>query len=205
MLPTERSRMGAGRDRPHDPAAGFGRQPRIQRRADQLVAEQRHLLRPLPAPDVVLLGCARHENLNSARESPASTGRGVDPREVFGYPPVAAEATRVATSPAGRAGQSGASSRPAEHAAATCQAVTGPSTPTGPNRLVTATIAAPNAASTLRHGEPSAAGTGRSTPAREATCNRCNRTGSSRSVSTRSQPRTVVSGTLSARPIDRWP
>jgi hypothetical protein len=55
--PAERASMGAGGDRPHHPAAGLGRQARIQGRADQLVGEQRHLLCPgTPGRVVVLVG-----------------------------------------------------------------------------------------------------------------------------------------------------
>jgi hypothetical protein len=61
MLPAERALMGAGCDRAHDPAAGLGRQDRIQGRADQLVAEQRHLLRPATTRHVVLFRCAHYE------------------------------------------------------------------------------------------------------------------------------------------------
>ena len=71
--------------------------------------------------------------------------------------------------PATGRGQPGERSRPPNDAAATCHAVTGPITPTGPNRPVTAAVAAPTAASRSRHGEPSAFGTAWSTPASRAT------------------------------------
>jgi hypothetical protein len=69
----------------------------------------------------------------------------------------------------------------------------------------TAVVAAPNAASRSRHGEPSALGTGWSTPARWATCSRCSRIASKRAAATRSQPRTVAAGTPSLAPIGRCP
>jgi len=62
-------------------------------------------------------------------------------------------------------GQPGEGSRLPLDADATCHAVTGPKIPAVPNRAVTAAVAAPNAASTSRHGEPSAFGTAWSTPA----------------------------------------
>ena len=65
-------------------------------------------------------------------------------------------------------GQPGERSREPDDAAATCQAVTGPITPAAPNRAVTAVVAAPNAASTSRHGDPVAFGTAWSTPASRA-------------------------------------
>ena len=68
-----------------------------------------------------------------------------------------------------------------------------------------AAVAAPNAASRSRHGQPHASGTVMSTPARWATCSRCGETASSRPAITRSQPRTVAAGTFSAAPIERWP
>ena len=68
-LPAERAGMRAGRGRPHHPAAGLGRQARIQGRADQLVAEQRHLLRPRPPGHVVVLVCG-HQNLDSHQGTP---------------------------------------------------------------------------------------------------------------------------------------
>ena len=102
-------------------------------------------------------------------------------------------------------GQPGARSRPAEHATATCQAVTGPTTPNEPNRPVTAAVAAPSAASRSRHGEPSAFGTGWSTPDRRAICSRCSRVASNRGAITRSHPRTVAAGTINFFPIDRCP
>lgn len=109
----------------------------------------------------------------------------------------------LAPAPGPATGHPGARSRPPEQAAATCQAVTGPSTPTGPNRPVTATLAASNAASRSRHGQPNALGTGRSTPALAATCNRSNRTASNLVPITRSQPRTVAAGTSRSAPMTR--
>ncbi len=111
----------------------------------------------------------------------------------------------LAPAPGQAGGQPGASSRPAEHAAATCHPVTGPSTPAAPNRPVTATVTAPSAASRSRYGQPSALGTGRSTPARRATPSRYSRTASSREPITRNQPRTVAAGTPSSAPIGRCP
>ncbi len=205
MLPAERAGMGAGGDRPHDPPARLPRQARIQRRTDQLVAEQRHLLRPLPTGDVVLLGCAHHEHRESAREGPAGTGRAATLARIPGNRAVRQGQLVLRSLPGSCGGQPGARSRPAEHATATCQAVTGPSTPRRPKRSVTATVAAPNAASTSRHGEPIDFGTGRSTPARRATCIKCSRVASRREPITRSQPRTVAAGTRSVRPILRCP
>ena len=66
-------------------------------------------------------------------------------------------------------GHAGASSRPPEQATATCQPVTGPSTPNRPNRPVTASLAAARAASRSRHGQPCALGTDHCTPAPAAT------------------------------------
>ena len=71
VLPAERAGMGLGGDRADDPAPRLARQTPIQGGADHLVAEQRHLLRPCPAPDVVLVVCAHHENPCSSRETPA--------------------------------------------------------------------------------------------------------------------------------------
>lgn len=111
----------------------------------------------------------------------------------------------LAPAPGPGTGHPGARSRPVEQAAATCQAVTGPSTPTGPNRPVTATLAAPNAASKSRHGQPSPFGSGWSTPARATTCNRYDRTASNLVPITRSQPRTVAAGTPRSAPMTRCP
>ena len=107
--------------------------------------------------------------------------------------------------PPPRPGQPGDRSRPAEQAAATCHTVTGPSTPNTPKRPVTAVLAAPNAASTSRHGQPRALGTTWSTPARWATASNRVRTSSNRAPITRNQPRTVAAGTPSAGPITRCP
>lgn len=205
MLPAERAGMDLGGDRPHDPPARLGRQAWVQRRTDQLVAEQRHLLRPLTTLDVVLLGSAHHGYLDSARENLAGTGRAATLARIPA--PQAARQRRLVLRPTSvpAGGHQGASSRPPEQAAATCQPVTGPSTPTDPNRPVTAVVAAPNAASRSRHGQPSAFGTGRSTPARRATRSRYNRVVSSRPLITRSQPRTVAAGTRSCSPIERCP
>jgi hypothetical protein len=71
VLPTERALMDARGDRPHHPAPRLGRQASLQRGTNQLIAEQRHLLRPRPACHAVLLVPAHHENLNSPREYPA--------------------------------------------------------------------------------------------------------------------------------------
>ena len=100
-------------------------------------------------------------------------------------------------------GQPGERSREPDDAAATCQAVTGPITPTVPNRAVTAVVAAPNAASTSRHGDPRAFGTALSTPASRATTVKCTRAASSRAPHRRSQPRTVPAGTPSHTAIRR--
>ena len=61
VLPAERPGVGARGDRPHHPPAGLGRQVRVQRGADQLVAEQRHLLRPRPPRRVVVLLVPGHK------------------------------------------------------------------------------------------------------------------------------------------------
>ncbi len=119
--------------------------------------------------------------------------------------PAASGATGVAPPGGPTGGHPGASSRAPEHAEATCQAVTGPSTPTPPNRSLSATVAAPRAASRSRHGQPNAVGTGRSTPARAATASRCTRTASNRVAAARNQPRTVDAGTPSSDPIGRCP
>lgn len=105
--------------------------------------------------------------------------------------------------PVGDPGHPGASSRPAEHATATCHRVTVPATPTDPNRPVIAAWAASNALSRSRHGDPAASGTTMSTPARAATRSKNTRAGPSRAVITRSQPRTVAAGTPSVAPIGR--
>jgi hypothetical protein len=102
-------------------------------------------------------------------------------------------------------GQPGERSREPDDATATCQAVTGPITPAVPNRAVTALVAAPNAASTSRHGDPVAFGTDWSTPANRATTMKCTRAGSSRAPHRRSQPRTVSAGTPSHTAIRRCP
>jgi len=102
-------------------------------------------------------------------------------------------------------GHPGASNRPPEHATATCQPVTGPSTPNRPNRPTTASHAAARAASKSRHRHPCAVGTTQSTPARAATCSNTVRAGPSRPLITRSQPRTVAAGTPNALPIGRCP
>jgi hypothetical protein len=75
----------------------------------------------------------------------------------------------LAPAPTEPSGQPGERSRPPLDADATCHAVTEPITPDVPNRAVTAAVAAPTAASTSRHGEPSAFGTAWSTPASRAT------------------------------------
>jgi len=85
-------------------------------------------------------------------------------------------------------GQPGERSREPDDAAATSHAVTGPITPAVPNLPVTAVVAAPNAASTSRHGVPMAFGTAWSTPASRATTVKCTRAGSSRVPHRRSQP-----------------
>ena len=102
-------------------------------------------------------------------------------------------------------GQPGDSSRPAEQAAATCQALTGPRTPNAPNRPLTAAVAAPNAASTSRHADPRALGTTRSTPARWATPSNHVRTASNRPPITRNQPRTLTAGTPNLAPDHPMP
>ena len=107
--------------------------------------------------------------------------------------------------PAPRGGQPGDRSRPVEQTAATCHTVTTPSTPSTPKRPVTAAVAAPNAASTSRHGQPRALGTAWSTPARCATYSNRVRTVSNRAPITRSQPRAVAAGTPSVGPITRCP
>jgi hypothetical protein len=52
--------MAAGGDRAHDPPAGLARQTGIQRRADQLIAEQRYLLRPSSSGNDVVVITNRH-------------------------------------------------------------------------------------------------------------------------------------------------
>ena len=100
-------------------------------------------------------------------------------------------------------GQPGERSREPDDATATCQAVTGPISPAVPNRAVTAVVAAPTAASTSRHGDPLAFGTGWSTPASRATTVKCTRAASSRLPHRRSQPRTVLAGAPSLAAIRR--
>ena len=164
-------------------AALLRRQPRFQRRADQLIPEQRDLLRPLPAFHRVLIEGVHHVLTpipssegsarqvlpgNDPRDDPGPTGRCVRGNSCWNrHPPQPG-------------GQPGERSRPPLDAAATCHAVTGPITPAVPNRAVTAAVAAPNAASTSRHGDPSAFGTAWSTPASRATTVKCTRTASSR-------------------------
>jgi hypothetical protein len=74
-----------------------------------------------------------------------------------------------------------------------------------PNRPLTAALAAPNTASTSRHGQPCALGTAWSTPARQATCTNRVRTGTNRAPITRNQPRTLAAGTPNSSPITRCP
>ena len=107
--------------------------------------------------------------------------------------------------PTAPSGQPGERSREPDDAAATSHAVTGPITPAVPNLPVTAVVAAPNAASTSRHGVPMAFGTDWSTPANLATTMKCTRAGSSRAPHRRSQPRTVPAGTPSHTAIRRCP
>jgi len=107
--------------------------------------------------------------------------------------------------PTALAGQPGERSRPPDDAAATCHAVTGPTTPAAPNLAITAAAAAPTATSTSRHGDPMAFGTARSTPASCATNTKCTRTASNREPHRRNQPRTVPVGTPSQTAIRRWP
>ena len=126
-------------------------------------------------------------------------------------------------------GQPGERSRPPLDADATCHAVTRPITPAVPNRAITAAVAAPTAASTSRHGDPSVAcqrdgttvlpwpgwshqrgrrhpsafGTAWSTPASRATTLKCTRTAANRAAHRRNQPRTVPAGTPSHTAIRR--
>ena len=59
-LTTERAVMAAAGDAADELAALLRRQPRLQRRADQLIPEQRDLLRPLPAFHRVLIERVHH-------------------------------------------------------------------------------------------------------------------------------------------------
>ena len=59
-LAAERAVMVAAGDAADDFAALLRRQPRLQRRADQLIPEQRDLLRPLPAFHRVLIERVHH-------------------------------------------------------------------------------------------------------------------------------------------------
>jgi hypothetical protein len=101
------------------------------------------------------------------------------------------------------AGQPGERSRPPLDADTTCPAVTGPITPTAPNRAVTAAVDAPTAASKSCHGDPNAFGTAWSTPANLAATRKWVLADSSRDAIRRNQPRTVDAGTPSASPIGR--
>ena len=109
----------------------------------------------------------------------------------------------LAPAPTEPSGQPGERSRPPLDADATCHAVTEPITPDVPNRAVTAAVAAPTAASTSRHGEPSAFGTAWSTPASRATTLKCTRTAANRAAHRRNQPRTVLAGAPSHTAIRR--
>ena len=60
----------------------------------------------------------------------------------------------LAPAPTALPGQPGKRSRPPDDAAATCHAVTRPTTPAVPNLAITAAAAAPNATSTSCHGDP---------------------------------------------------
>lgn len=96
-------------------------------------------------------GLLTTENLYSVRECPAGTARQQPLARISG----ARVGVSVLPAAPGRGGgQPGHSSRPAEHAAATCQAVTGPRTPTVPQRPVAAAVAA----STSRCGRRTATG-----------------------------------------------
>src|SRR5262249_58466345 len=139
------------------------------------------------------------------RPNPGQDRPGRHPREDPDHHRRAPEGTGVAPAPGHTDGQPGARSRPPEHAAATCQPVTAPTTPTTPNRSVTAAFAAPNAANRSRHGDPNAFGTARSTPTRAATCSRYSRVASNRPAITRSHPRTVAAGTPNSAPISPYP
>ena len=95
----------------------------------------------------------------------------------------------LAPAPTEPTGHPGERSRPPLDADATCHAVTGPITPTVPNRAVTTAAAAPTAASTSRHGEPRAFGTTWSTPANRATTRKCTRTTANRAAHRRNDGR----------------
>ena len=60
----------------------------------------------------------------------------------------------MAPAPGKRVGQQGERSRPPLEDDSTCHAVTGPITPAGPNRPVTASVAATTAATKSCHGDP---------------------------------------------------
>jgi hypothetical protein len=70
--------MRLGGDGPHDPATGLGRQRRVEGGTDQLIAEQRHLLRPRPPRGVVIVLFRTHETSIQKGETRARTGRAMN-------------------------------------------------------------------------------------------------------------------------------
>lgn len=108
-------------------------------------------------------------------------------------------------SAAGAGGHPGDNSRPPLPATATPTALTTPSTDTGPNRAVIASVAVLIAASTSPHPDPVDFGIDTSTPAVTAIATNQCRTASARAATTRNQPRTVAAGTPSSAAIGRCP
>src|SRR5664279_5695260 len=176
-LAAERAIMVAAGDTADDFAALLRRQPRLQRRADQLIPEQRHLLRPLPAFHRVLIVGVHHVPgpLSSSGELPDRCCRAMTLATIPDRPGCRQGELVLDPAPTALPGQPGERSRPPDDAAATCHAVTRPRTPAVPNLAITAAAAAPNATSTSRHGDPMAFGTARSTPASRATSTKCTR------------------------------
>ncbi len=179
----------------HQLAALLGRQPLIQGRADQLIAEQSDRLRPLAA--LVLLqrhllgsplqwqGCNRLPGRRLGEDHRSSCA--------------ASGAIRVAQGQLRGEVQPGVSSRPPLAATATRSGVTAPSNPAAPKRNLIAAVAVATAANTSRHAQPVPSGILTSTPAATATPRNQTRTASSRDPARRSQPRTVAPEHLGSR------
>ena len=157
-----------GGERADHPAACLGRQPRVQRRADQLVAEQRHLLRPLPPPDrrPARVCSPRDTSIRQGKARPGPAGQRPS-RGFRGSTADASGATRVGTGARPRRGparreqpttRTRRGDLPRRHRAEhPDRARTGRSPPPSPP---------PTRPARPATASPSAVGTGRSTPAR---------------------------------------
>ena len=80
-----------------------------------------------------------------------------------------------------------------------------PTGPVDPNRVRSAVVAAPNAATMSAHAEPAPIGAGWSTPAADTTARNTNLTASSRPDMRRNQPRTVPAGSPTSAATPRCP